>query len=277
LPIPLWPDPSDHGLVWKREDLNPTGSFKDRGAETLIEVARDAGAERLVLDSSGSAALAAAAVAARADLPLRLHTPATLGRIRIAALRSFGAEVVAEGTRADAAERAEAESREAFWFSHVYHPAFRAGVAESAREAMAALEGSPPPLWVVPVGNGSLLLGLADALRHAGVAGVRLIAVQTSACPGLRHPGRDRGSRAAGIAIANPPRGGEILEALASTGGEVLEVSEAEIEAGWQELGARGVLAEAASAAVVPAVHALRARGENRRILAWLTGSGHRG
>src|SRR5262245_48354738 len=51
---PLWRDPRDPRLWWKREDLSRTGSFKDRGAETLIGLARRAGAARLVLDSSGS-------------------------------------------------------------------------------------------------------------------------------------------------------------------------------------------------------------------------------
>ena len=102
---PLWPDPGDPRLWWKREDLNRTGSFKDRGAAVLAAVATAAGAERLVLDSSGSAALAGAAAAARTGLPLTVHAPESLPRAKRDALAVMGARVVAEGDRTAAARR----------------------------------------------------------------------------------------------------------------------------------------------------------------------------
>jgi len=265
---PLWADPRDSDLLWKREDLNPTGSFKDRGAEALIRVAVDAGARRLVLDSSGSAALAGARVAARAGLPLRLHVPEGLGRVKRDALAALGAELVPGGDRAAAAARAEAEAGEAFWFSHVYHPAFQRGTAGSGREALAA---GPVAAWVVPVGNGSLFLGLYRALETlAGAA--RLIAVQAEACPGLDPSARCGPSRARGIAVANPPRREEIRRAVAASGGRVITVSEAAIAEAEQRLHRRGVSPDPAAAAALAGVIQLRSAGEKDRLLAWMTG-----
>ncbi|HET9235303.1 MAG TPA: pyridoxal-phosphate dependent enzyme, partial [Candidatus Eisenbacteria bacterium] len=96
---PVWKDPRESNVWWKREDLSRTGSFKDRGAESLIGLAKRAGASRLVVDSSGSAALAAASAAAREGLPLRVHVPVGTPPRMLGVLGQMGAEVVAEGTR----------------------------------------------------------------------------------------------------------------------------------------------------------------------------------
>ncbi len=277
--IPLWPDPRDPDRWWwKREDLNRTGSFKDRGAEVLAAVAVEAGAERLVLDSSGSAALAGASAAARVDLPLTVHTPESLSSIRREAIEVLGARVVARGDRAAAARRAREEAEGAFYFSHVYHPAFFEGTAASGAEVLASTaDRAEPVTWVVPVGNGSLLLGLDRALVRAGVSGVRLTAVQAAACPGLRRPGCRARTAAAGIGIPDPPRREEILAALERHGGGIVEVEEEEIAAARDEMGRIGLDMEPAAASAAAAVGRLRSSGHEGVVVAWLTGSGLRG
>jgi len=274
-PRPVWADPVEPGLWWMREDLNPTGSFKDRGAEVLIGVAVAAGAERLVLDSSGSAALAAARVAAASGLPLELHAPAGLGAAKRSALAAWGAVVDASGTRAEAAARAETAAHEAFWFSHVHHPAFLDGTTGSGEETLDAMGSDRPMDWIVPVGNGSLLLGL-----HRAVGGrrapVRLIAVQSAACPGLRGAAADARSLAAGIAIAAPARREEILAAVRDTGGEVVLVEEDALRAGLRDLAAKGVAADPAAGAVQAAWAQIGTRPRPGIAVGWLTGAGHR-
>jgi len=275
-PRPLWPDPRDPELLWMREDLNPTGSFKDRGAEVLIGVALAAGARRLVLDSSGSAALAAARVATVAGLPLDLHAPAGLAAAKRSAIHAWGATLQATGTRTDAAIRAEAAAGDAFWFSHVHHPAFLEGTAGSGHEALAALGHDHPMDWILPVGNGSLLLGLHRAVTAAR-APVRLVAVQSAACAGLRDAAPEAGSLAAGIAIPAPPRREQILAAMRDTDGELVLVEETAIRAGWQALAAKGIAADPAAGAVQAAWESLRSRAGGRLTVAWLTGAGNRG
>ena len=274
---PLWEDPEEEALLWKREDLNPTGSFKDRGAASLAEVARASGATSLVLDSSGSAALAAASAAAALHLPLTVHTPRMLSPVRKRILEFLGCEVVAEGNREDAGERARRASEESFYFSHVYHPAFFWGTAIAAWEALRQVKQSVPRIWMLPVGNGSLFLGQAAALRGAERYDLKLIAVQASSCPGLRAPGSGGTTHAAGIAISDPPRREEILKTLGEFNGWVIEVDEEEIRDATRTLGRRGVLAEPAAAAVLAGVRRFRAGGDRAPILGWLTGSGLRG
>lgn len=274
---PIWRDPRDAALLWKREDYSRTGSFKDRGAVVLAAWARKCGAKRLVADSSGSAALAAASAAARNGLPLRVHVPGTLPRERAEVLSAFGAEVVALGTREDAAARALEESASAFYASHVHHPAFTAGTSLAGLEALAQLGNGTPSWWVVPVGNGSLLLGLAQALERAGRRDIRWIAVQAAACAGLLRPGVHGATAATGIAIADPARRVEIMTTIERSHGAVLEASEDDLARAREALWHRGAAVESASAAALVGVEQLRARGERDPILGFLTGSGHRG
>lgn len=271
---PVWKDPREALVWWKREDLSRTGSFKDRGAECVIGLAKRAGATRLVVDSSGSAALAAASAAAREGLPLRVHVPADTPPRMLGVLREMGAEAVALGTRNDAAVRALEESSQAFYASHVHHPAFTAGTAEAGFEALQ--QRGEAATWILPVGNGSLLLGLHEALQASERHDVRLVAVQAAAVAGLLRPGVAAPTRARGIAIADPPRREEILEAVHASGGEVLEVSEEEISLAEERLWKRGVAVETASAAALAGLEQLRSRGPSEPVLGWLTGSGHR-
>jgi threonine synthase len=274
---PIWRDPRDAALFWKREDYLRTGSFKDRGAVVLVAWARRCGATRLVADSSGSAALAAASAAARHGLSLRVHVPGTLARERIQVLSGFGADVVAVGTREDAGARALSEAATAFYASHVHHPAFTAGTSQAGLESLAQLGADSPSWWVVPVGNGSLLLGLAQALERPGHPEIRLVAVQAAACAGLLRPGIRGATAASGIAIADPARRTEIMSAIERSGGTVLEAGETDLARAREALWHRGAAVETASAAALVAVEQLRSRGEQGPILGFLTGCGHRG
>lgn len=274
-PTPLWRDPRYPSIWWKREDLNPTGSFKDRGAVVLAALAAECGAEQMVVDSSGSAALAAAAAAARVRIPLTVHTPRSLAPPKRDALRFLGATLVSAGDRSDAAERAREESRGAFYASHVYHPAFSTGTGGAATEVLDRMGEAVPPVWVVPVGNGSLFLGLARVLETV-VPKPRLIAVQAARCPGLRKPGRAEATEAVGIAISDPPRRTEILAAVERFSGRVLEIPEDALLQARETLWGRGVAAETASAASLAGIRVLEEEGETGPFLGWITGSGLR-
>ncbi|MFN2464960.1 MAG: PLP-dependent lyase/thiolase [Candidatus Dormibacteria bacterium] len=81
--------------LWlKREDLNPTGSHKDRGAERQVAACLQRGQRVAVISSSGNAALAAAAQSsARGVTLVALLSPLT-EPAKVAAIRAAGARVV---------------------------------------------------------------------------------------------------------------------------------------------------------------------------------------
>mgnify|MGYP000216840438 FL=1 len=55
-------------VLLKLENLQPTGSYKDRGAAALVNVAASLGIERIALDSAGYAGASVAAYAAAAGM-----------------------------------------------------------------------------------------------------------------------------------------------------------------------------------------------------------------
>ena len=271
----ILPYPGRPGTVVVAEFALPTGSFKDRGAEAVVAEARASGARRVTLDSSGNAGLAVAAAASRAGLACRVRVAASISPAKAALLRAAGAELESHPTRAEAA-RACVKDSESYDASHVRNPMFRRGVATLAG-AWAARATIPESVYL-PVGNGSLLLGLWHGLRELRAAGriaalPRLVAVQAEGCSPIVHPGSpgDGRTMADGCAILDPPAAAEIRAAIAASGGEAISVSEAEIEAAWKAAWRSGFPIEPTSALAFAALERSRDPG-NAAVVA--TGSG---
>jgi threonine synthase len=226
------------GVTVVAEFALPTGSFKDRGAAAVVADAAARGASRVSLDSSGNAGLAVAAAAARAGLPAVVRIAAGASPAKVALIRATGARIEEFTTRAEAV-RACADDSASYDASHVRNPLFRAGVATLAR-AWAA-RGDIPETIYLPVGNGSLLLGLWQGLVELERSGrlrtlPRLVAVQARRCAPIACPEDPGDGRtiADGCAILAPPAAPEIREAIAASGGSAVAVSEEEIDAAWR-------------------------------------------
>jgi threonine synthase len=250
-------------VIGKLEFEAPTGSFKDRGAAVLIAAALDLGATRVVADSSGNAGTAIAAYAARAELPCEVFVPAALATSKVVRI---DAEVVAvKGTREDVAAAAMARVDEsgAFYASHVWNPWFFEGTKQFVHELVAQLGGRLPAAIVLPAGNGTLVLGAWRAFQELGRT-TPIIAVQAAGCApvaaafqaGSEHVDGviDRGTIAAGIAIAEPIRGDEILAVVRATGGRFVTVTDDEIIAAASELAGQGYMVEPTAAAPAAAL-----------------------
>ncbi|MBT2426885.1 threonine synthase [Streptomyces sp. ISL-112] len=260
----------------KLDYLMPTLSFKDRGAVMLAELARRLSPDRVVADSSGNAGTSIAAYCARAALPCTVYVPAGASPKKTQQIRAHGARLVAVpgGREATAlAARAAADEPGVFYASHVFNPHFLHGTKTYVYELWEDLGGRLPDALVVPVGNGTLLLGaaLATAELHAlGLITVRprLIAVQAEAVsplagafrvgaedllPAAGH-GDPAPTLAEGIAIPRPPRARQILAAVRGSGGTFLTVSEDEIRDAQRDLAARGFYVETTGVACWAAV-----------------------
>lgn len=256
----------------KLDFLMPTLSFKDRGAVMLaahaLRLARAGGLDRIVADSSGNAGTAIAAYGARAGLDCLVYVPEGTSPKKLEQIRAHGARVVEVPGDREAAARAAREAADApgtFYASHVYNPYFLHGTKTYVYELWEELGGRLPDTIVVPVGNGTLLLGAAlalDELRRQGLTDVRpaLVAVQAEAVSPLAaafHAGADditapapapapaRPTLAKGIAIPAPPRARRILRAVRETGGTFLTVTEDQIRTAQRDLAARGLFVEA--------------------------------
>ncbi|HET7009707.1 MAG TPA: pyridoxal-phosphate dependent enzyme [Anaerolineales bacterium] len=253
-------------VFFKCEHLNPTGSFKDRGSCVLVSALLAGGVREAVEDSSGNAGASLAAYAARAGIDLRVFVPDSASPAKRAQMEAFGARVVPIlGPRAAASEAVlEAVAQGAVYASHAYLPLGQAGMATIAFELVEEL-GRAPGAVVVPVGQGTLLLGCAagfQALLGAGRAErlPALVGVQARACApiwavwtggsaGLSWTS-EGATRAEGVRISHPLRGDAILAAVEGSRGRMVAVSEEDIGEGEHQLARLGFYVEPTSAVV---------------------------
>jgi threonine synthase len=244
----------------------PTGSFKARGAAVMVGLAAGLGVRRLVVDSSGNAGKAAAAYSALAGLAAEIHVPASTPPAKVEAMRSFGADVVVDpGDRqaASTAARRRVAAGSGWYASHVYQPSFHHGVKTLAFELFDQMPEVVDGTVAVPVGNGTLILGLWLGFRELMAEELtprmpRLVGVQSERCApmaGLKPVGA---TCANGIFIPNPPRLGQVRAALMASGGVVTTVSEEEIEAAVGDLAASGLRVEPTGAVAWAAVRRLQ-------------------
>jgi threonine synthase len=252
------------GVRVKVDFLNPTLSFKDRGAALLVTAAVALAADRVVADSSGNAGTAVAAYAARAGLEAEVWVPAGTSPGKLAAMRAHGADVrIADGDRAAAAVAAAARVEEtgAYYASHVYQPLFAHGVKTLFLELWEQLGGRLPATLVLAAGNGTLVSGCAHAVADLRAAGLiaespRMVAVQAEACAPLAGLAPTGPTVAEGIAIAAPPRRDQVIAAVAASGGSIVTVADEQILAARIDLAEQGLWVEPTAAAPWAAWHA---------------------
>ncbi|WP_251329181.1 pyridoxal-phosphate dependent enzyme [Haloplanus pelagicus] len=259
-------DASAWDAAFKLEYVSPTGSFKDRGAATVISRAVELGVDRVIEDSSGNAGAAIAAYAANAGLDADVYVPASVTPAKRRAIEATGARAMAvEGDReavADACRRA-IEADEGWYASHAWNPAFFAGTATFGIELAAQRDWSAPDVVVVPLGHGTLLLGAYRGFRALVEAGwvdelPRLLAVQAAGYAPVaddrQDASEDGGTNdlADGIQIREPVRRGAIEAALDATDGDAIAVSAAAVRAALDDLLEAGLGVEP-TAAVAPA------------------------
>ena len=91
---PLLPQTWDGREVrFKLEFMAPTGSFKDRGTEVMINILAAQGETYIVDDSSGNAGASVAAYAAQAGMRAEIFVPAYASPAKQAQIAVYGAEV----------------------------------------------------------------------------------------------------------------------------------------------------------------------------------------
>jgi len=276
-------------LAFKLDYLQPSGSFKDRGASTLMTLVKFLGVRTVVEDSSGNAGAAMAAYAAAAGIGCTIFSPDYTPDGKLVQIRLYGAQVVkTPGTRQDTNDAALRAAETSFYASHLWHPFFGQGLATAAYELWEQMGGRVPPAVIVPAGSGGYLEGLAlgfHALVKAGYADAlpRLIGVQADHCAPL-HLAWQRGLNdyapiepqptiAEGIAVQRPPRAAAVLEAIRGSGGCTVGVSEGEILDATKTLFGLGLFAEPTSAATLAGWRKLPAAERAGAVLI-LTGSG---
>jgi threonine dehydratase len=262
-PTPLVPLELPGGEVLaKLDSLQPTGSFKLRGALAALAALSSPG-ERVVTASAGNHALALVEAARRLGLAATVVVPRTASGAKLAALRRRHADLVVHGDDYDQAERHALELADAglAYVSPYNDPNVIAGQGTwVAEEAERLPRGAT---LVVPVGGGGLLAGTLlwaagrPDLRVVGVEAAASRALSTAVAAGRVVPVPVAPTLADGLAGNLEP--GSVTPAVAR--GRVramVAVTEEEIERAIRFLAAAGLVVEGSGAVGVAALLAGR-------------------
>ncbi|EHD22563.1 MULTISPECIES: threonine ammonia-lyase [Brenneria] len=173
--------------LWlKLECLQPTGSFKVRGATNCLLTTPDTEIQRgIVTASGGNHGLAVARAASMAGVPATIFVPRTTSEEKLIKLAAWGATVKVEGSVWDEANKsalAFAAEHQCAYFHPFANPAVMAGQGTLALEILNEL----PDLDVilVAIGGGGLISGIATALK-ALKPSVRIIGIEPEGAPTL--------------------------------------------------------------------------------------------
>jgi threonine dehydratase len=177
----------DGEVLLKLETMQPTGSFKVRGALVALAAAREQGGGRpVVTASAGNHALGVAFAAQHLGVRATVVVPTTASAAKVEALRRMDVELVLHGDDYEASERHALglAERGATFVSPYNDRHVIAGQSTVAAELVDQV-GREVTL-VVPVGGGGLLAGIALGLAGEGVgdrAGdrTRIVGVEAAA------------------------------------------------------------------------------------------------
>ena len=278
-------------LYIKREDLNPTGSFKDRESVIVISHAFESGAEVVHVASSGNAALSTAAYAQKARIKCVCYVPKKTSKNKKKLIELYGAEIVeVEGVYEDVYRLLADKEIEGVNVTSGINGVRTEGSKTIAYEIWEQMV--TPDVVVVPCGNGSNLAGIWRGFWELKKLGKtknvpKMVAVQVKGAAPLKQAlesgesyvvlGDVGGSVAEGIVAQESYCSPKAVRAIRGSKGFVVEVSDDEIvEALQQVIGLESLIPEPTAAAAFAAVAKLEGFGIKRddRIVVVNTGSG---
>ena len=175
-----------HTVYLKLENLQMTGSFKERGAlNRLSLLTKEEAARGVVAASAGNHAQGVAYHATKRGVRSVIVMPLATPLVKVTATREFGAEVVLHGANYDEAyaEATRICENEGMVFLHPFDDA--AVMAGQGTIALEMLEQVPEmDAVIVPIGGGGLIGGMACAIKEMRPS-CRVIGVQTSRLPSM--------------------------------------------------------------------------------------------
>ncbi|MFB0556824.1 MAG: pyridoxal-phosphate dependent enzyme [Dehalococcoidia bacterium] len=273
---------------FKLEYLSLGGSFKDRGAYVSVAKAKELGARGIIVDSSGNAGISFSLMALLSGMNVDVFVPKHAPEGKKNLLRLLQANVhEIDGDRMEVNREAIKAEREGLvYVGHWWNPYFIEGEKTMAYEAHEQI-GSVDYV-VVPVGSGTILLGLYKGYQELVELQAlnkvpEIIAVQacgySEICKelGARKECLTKSKLADGIAIADPPRREQIVEAVKRTNGHGIIVDDEEIKEPLVELRKIGFIVEPTSATAYAALEQSIKEGfikPKNKVLLPLTGSG---
>ena len=174
-------------VFFKLDNLQMTGSFKERGALNRLLTLTQAEAERgVIAASAGNHGMAVAFHSRRLNVKSTIVMPVHAPLIKVGRVRQYGAQTVLRGEDYDGAftEAQRLSHERGLTFLHAFDdPTIVAGQGTIGLE----LYEQNPHLdaVIVPVGGGGLIAGIALVLKVLNPH-IRIIGVQAEAIPSMK-------------------------------------------------------------------------------------------
>jgi threonine synthase len=270
------------GLLVKDDGLNPTGTFKARGASSGISMARAFGIGAVALPSAGNAGAAWACYGAAAGIEVHVAMPRDAPVTNQLECRLYGAELtLVDGLISDAGRVIADGVAEQGWFdvSTLKEPYRIEGKKTLGLEIAEQLGWRSPDAVVYPAGGGVGAIGIWRAFAQLSSLGwiqgppPRLFVTQAEGCAPLvkafaegkdaSEPWEGATTIAAGLRVPHALGDFLVLRAIRETGGGAVAVSDDAIREMVSLLGRQaGISAAPECAATLAGAVALRERGE---------------
>jgi threonine synthase len=224
----------------------------------------------VVQDSSGNAGNSVAAYCARAGIECEIFVPEGTSAMKLKLIQAHGAKLtVVPGSRDNCAAvcRKKVTDEGVYYANHVYNPFFYQGTKTYIYEVYEQLGRIPQNIFV-PLGNGTLFIGivkaLEDFLNYGLITAIpNIYAVQSEYCDPFVKAVSSKSKEVAkveaqktlaeGIAIGEPMRAKEILEYIYQYGVKVIVAPENMIKQAQQSLALKGIYVEPTTAATLAA------------------------
>jgi len=172
---------------FKLENLQRTGSFKERGAlNKLLLLTPEERGRGVIAASAGNHAQGVSYHSGRLGIPATIVMPEATPLIKVSSTRSFGARVILFGANFDEslAEAQRIAAAETLTFVHPFDD--DAIIAGQGTIGLELVEQNPfLELVIVPIGGGGLIAGVAAAMKEVNPR-VRVVGVESAALPKMK-------------------------------------------------------------------------------------------
>jgi threonine synthase len=240
------------GLDLKDEGLSPTGTFKARGAAVGVSMAKELGARALAMPTAGNAGAAWAAYSARARMKMVVAMPADAPATTQAECVAYGADTyLVEGLISDAGKVIKEACKKHGWFevATLKEPYRIEGKKTMGLEIWQDYGEDLPDAIIYPTGGGVGLIGMWKAFKELKELGwlkgplPKMVAVQAEGCSPIVTAYREGKNKAefhkgahtlaAGIRVPSALGDFLVLDAVRSSGGTAVSVTDDEILDAW--------------------------------------------
>jgi threonine synthase len=283
-------------LYLKDDSTNrPSLSYKDRVVGMAIARLLELGKDEVGCVSTGNVGTAVASLAAQAGAKPYIFYPGNMEKGKAKACRGMGAQVIQLDANYDQANRAcrELAITTGMEFANItLRPFYAEGAKTMGFEVVEELGWKAPDHFVIPAAGGTLSSRVHKGLVElekvglAETAGTKINIAQASGCSPIATAIRSGGeiepqtpeTAAHSLAIGAPGDGNLVVDAVRSRGGSAAAVSDEEIWAAIDLLGAtEGILTEPAGGTTIASTARLAQEGKlgpDEVVVAVISGNG---